>query len=77
MNRLNNFKKDEPDISLDTFYDYFRELNADNSDDAPCDFDISNADFEDFAINNPRIDEIINGSVTGLFLIKKTIKHLA
>ena len=63
MNRFNNYKKEEPDISLDTFFEYFRKLNSDDSDNASDDADSAEfdiADIESFAVDNPRINEILN-----------------
>lgn len=60
LNRLNKLSKDEPDIPIETFYEYFKNLYADNVNDEPNNYEIDDVDLQLFVTNNPRIDDIIN-----------------
>ena len=58
-NTLNNFsgrKKENADIPIETFYDYFKNLNEDMRDENDI---VCNDMFE-----NPVYDKILNGSIT-------------
>ena len=62
LNKFSKCKKENPDISTETFFEYFKNLNSDDlesdsSDDIVIDID---AVIE----NNPLYDEILNGSIT-------------
>lgn len=60
---LENFQtlKNSPSIDIDTFYEYFKDLNAGE------DEDLNTSDFDINEIcNNPIYDEILNGTVSEL-----------
>ncbi|XP_071136947.1 uncharacterized protein [Mytilus edulis] len=67
LNKFSNSKKDSPDISIETFSEYFKNLNSDNSEDEmqddmkPGDITI---DIDAVIQENPIYDEILNGIIT-------------
>lgn len=61
LRKFSNIKKNSPSIDIDTFYEYFKDLNAGE------DEDLNTSDFDINEIcNNPIYDEILNGTVSEL-----------
>ena len=61
VHKFSNRKKEDPSVEIETFYDYFKKLNAGDE-------DVN--DHEEININdicnNPVYDEILNGKITEL-----------
>lgn len=64
LNRYSNCKKDCPDVPLETFFEYFRDLNADETSDAS-DIDESHDENFDQVLNdNDQLENILNGPIS-------------
>jgi phage host-nuclease inhibitor protein Gam len=71
VHKFSNRKKEDPSVEIETFYDYFKKLNAGDE-------DVN--DHDEININeicdNPVYDEILNGKITELEITEAIRKHL-
>ena len=66
LHKFSNRKKENPSVDIDTFYEYFKNLNEgdENMECNDDDIDIN------VVCNNPLYDEILNGEITELEIVE-------